>query len=86
MDTSHCVAGVSCSFQGMQCLHLQKLMGPTLKDQGITLRSFALSENTSPTTQCHIPEDLSAQENFCGNLQSHTVLHVSHTTFTNLQN
>ena len=86
MDTSHCVAGVSCSFERMQCLHLQKLMGPTLEDEGITLCSFAMSENTNPATQCYIPEGLSAQENGCGNLQSHTVLHVSHTIFTNLQN
>jgi len=70
----------------MQCLHLQKLMDPTLEDEGTILRSFAMSENTSPATQCHIREDLSAQENCCGNLQSYTVLRVSHTIFTNLQN
>jgi len=82
----HCVAGVSCSFKRMQCLHLQKLMGPTIEDEGTTLHSFAMSENASPATQCHIAEDLSAQENCSGNLQSYTVLRVSHTIFTNLQN
>jgi len=86
LDTSHCVAGVSCSFERMQCLHLRKLMAPTLEDEGTILCSFAMSENTSPATQCHIPEDLSAQEICCGNLQSCTVLRVSHTIFTNLRN